>query len=364
MTKPGNWLKGWGLGLTLFFCLVSNQHLLAQEQIFGSFKINLVSEVEPLKTTYYDWGSDFKEGQRQWGTAYTDLGIRFTNNIEFSIFKRVLVDLRLNEESVALYGKIARKETLTPNQQVPVNININGFTGEGIRVGYRYQQPSWQVSLGISTLTTSHLMNGELNGTLKAIDSSSYSLNAEVDYVYYRDPIFRRPNIKEASGHSWVGDIKLSWQPIKQLQLDFTAEDLFTKIKWSKAPYTRAKASTDQKSYTDEGYLKLAPLFTGREGYKKTFYQEIDPRFYASATYNWASWSATLRGQYQFDYGFVGAGIGYNFAPTTKLTSLYWPKHNLLGLELEQGKWKANFAMSHLEFHKVHNLSLGFSYAY
>ena len=364
MKKPGNRIKRWGFGPTFFFAaILFNSNALADYELFGRMSTDLISEPEPIKTTLSDWGEDFDGGERQWALAKVEAGFRLQSGIEVSVFSRALADLRMNEDAVRFYGKIARKEALKNGTSVPVKIEVNGFSGSGLRLGYGYSSNDWALSGGLSIFQANHLMAGQLGGQFSAIGDSDYNFDAEVDYAYYRDVIFKRPDISKASGLGWSADLALSWQPQNWL-LSLRAEDLFARVKWEDAPFTVATASTDQKSFDEDGYAVFAPLLSGREGYRNNFFQDLDARYYLAAEHQWNHWRALARGQYQFGYGFAGVGVGYQFSNGTTVNGLYWPKHDLFGVELNHGSWAASVAVDQPEWQRMRSLMLGISYGY
>lgn len=217
---------------------------------------------------------------------------------------------------------------------------------------------------GASLFRTSHLIAGDLNGKFAAVSDTDYNFDAEVDYVYYRDPLFKRPDIEKADGLGWAFDLAGEWQPSDAWTLAFRPKDLFARIKWEDAPFTEARASTNQKSYDDEGCAVFAPLLSGREGYRETYWQEIDPRYGAAVTFGHGNLTGHLRGQYQFDYGLIGLGVGRRFANGVELRGLAWPEVEAVGLEFEYGAWQGGLAVDHVEWQDMQSIAFSVSYGY
>ncbi len=356
--------KRWGFGSAFFFIFASSNPFVAEaEEIFGRFDSQFISEPEPIKTTLDDWGEGFRSGERQWAVTHAELGVRM-GGVEVSAISRAQVDLRMNSEAVAYYGQIARKESLREGESVPVAVNVDGFMGNGLRLGYRYQANAWALTGGASLFRTSHLMTGGLDGNFYTEAKDDYSFEANVDYAYYRDVIFDRPSIDRASGMGWAFDIAGEWQVTSDFELKFRAEDLLAKIRWDDTPYTRAKANTDNKSYDEDGYAVFAPTIAGTEGYRDTLYQKLKTRYKTEAVLREGPWSAHLQGQYQFGYGFVGFGAGHRYANGLELKGLFWPKYDTVGVEAEYNGWRAALAVDQLEWRRVQSLSLSLSYGY
>jgi len=364
MKVPGNRKERWGFGPAFFFVIASTNVCAVQAmEMFGRFETQLVSEPEPIKTTLSDWGTEFDSGSRQWAVSRAEAGFR-KKGIEISVFTRALADLRMNSQAVNFYGRIARKEPLNEGERIPVALRVNGFSGSGIRSGYRHSEESWTISGGISVFKTRDLMSGTLDGEFVAAAENDYDFSADVDYLYYRDVIFDRPNVEKASGIGWAFDVAASWQPMKKLDLNFRAEDLFSRIRWKDAPFTRAQANTDNKSFDDDGYAVFAPTISGTEGYRDTFYQDLDPRFYGAAQWQEGSWLAVVQAQYQFGYGLYGAGFGRTLAGGARILASYWPELESIRMELTRGKWQAMLSADEVTWSNVSAISLGLSYNY
>jgi hypothetical protein len=365
MSSPGNRIKRWGLGPAFFFGLfVFSPGVWGSYEIFGRTTVSAVSEPEPVKTTLDDWGSEFEDGERQWALGLVEIGFRIDSGVEVSVFSRALADLRMNRAAVAFYGRIARKESLQAGETVPVSIEANGFSGHGLRLGYLHETGGWTLGGGLSLFRTDHLLAGTLEGLFTAISDTDYDFNAQVDYQYFRDPIFERPDIRKADGLGWGLDFALDWQPGDQWRITARVEDLLARIRWEDAPYTEAVASTDQKSFDENGYAEFAPLLSGREGYRDTFMQDLDARYYGAVEYRLKSWLLSAYGQYQFGYGYAGFGVGYRFDDRFTLEARYWPEHEITGVSVRKGQWALDVSLDQLRWRDVQALSLGLSYGY
>lgn len=365
MKKPGNRTKRWGFGPAFFFGLISiSAPAYAGYDVFVGFHTTLISEPEPVKTTLDDWGSEFSRGERQWALARLEAGVRMDSGLEVSVFSRALADIRMNEDAVAFYGKISRKENLEAGESVPVKVAVNGFTGHGFRLGYQHQDAQWTVGVGASLFRAGHLMAGDLSGQFTALDDSDYNFDAEVDYVYYRDVIFKRPDVNEAAGLGFGLDLALAYRVDEHWSWSVSVEDLFARIRWQDAPFTVASASTDQKSFDEDGYAVFAPLLSGREGYHDSVIQDLDARYYGAVKYQHNAWSAEVRGQYQFGYGYAGVGGGYQFANGVAVTGLFWPEYDQFGVEAQSGNWRGTLLLDQFDWDEVQAISVGIAYGY
>lgn len=364
MKMPGNREKRWGLGPAFFFVISGLSPAVAYGyEVFGKLESQFVSEPEPMNTTLEEWGAEFDEGRRQWAVVHAEFGVR-KNGFEVSMLSRALADLRMNNEAVRFYGKIKRKEPLAEGERVPVAVEVNGFAGTGLRLGYLHRDSSWMFGGGVSFFRTRYLMSGGLDGSFVALAENDFGFEADVDYVYYRDVIFDRPDIEKSEGLGWSFDLVAAWQLNNQWSLDIRAEDLFAGIEWRDAPFTEAQANTDNKSYEEDGYAVFSPTISGREGYLSSFRQRLDPRFKAGLDYHFGAWSTLLRGQYQFGYGFAGFGAGYRFSKSAEFQVLVWPEIETLGIALDYGQLSVAVSADSPEWQDMRaaNLTISLNY--
>ncbi len=356
-------LTGWGFSLALFLFSITATPVQADAEIFTRFDTQLVSEFEPLKTAIDDWGTEMQGGERQWVLGTAEVGARYAG-IEISVQQRALADLRMNEDAVKFYSRVEAKQPLNPGESVPVHIRMNGFSAQGLRLGYRGELDDFTIAAGVTWLKASHLMSGELRGQFAALDEDQYSVDAEVDYLYYRDIVFKRENINAARGEGAAFDLRLAWQASEHWYFAAQADDLFTEIRWKDAPFTIATAHTNRKSYDEEGYAFFNPLFSGREGYRDSFTQKIDPRYSVKSRYTRDNWSIHFEGQHQFDYQFAGVGAGYISQGGSHYKVMVWPTEKTLGLDIRRGKWSSGLRFDHTSWSRMNTISLNIFYNY
>lgn len=349
------------IGLSAAFALP----VMAQENstVFTTLQMEMHSEPEPIADSRDDWGSRFEAGERQWLQSELEFGIRY-RGVELSVERRALADLRLNSEAAEFYGRLSRREPLTQGETVPVHIDINGFAADGLRLGYRYQKARSWVGVSGALLQASHLMSGGLDGSFTATSEQDYDFNALVNYYYYRDPVFGRPDVEKPTGLGWSFRILGHWQVGEHWWLNARADDLLAKIRWKDAPYTDAEAHTNRKRYDEQGFAIFDPLLSGREGYQDRFYQKLDPRYQVTAGFSRGGWSGHVKGRRQFDYSLFGAGGGYRFDENVKLQASVWPALDALDLELEYGRFRLGISMDDVEWQDLKFFNLNLAYGY
>jgi len=356
--------EGRRLCAALMFLTASPSAALANDiEIFGQLTIRAVDELEPIKTSIDDWGSQFTGGERQWIRARAELGFR-VDQWELSVFNRALADLRMNEEAVAFYGKIARGESFESGQQIPVNVRAESFTAEGLRLGYRFATDTLVVRTGLSVFRSDYLYSGSLDGTFSTTEGDTFDLRAEVDYVYHRDILLRRPNVEPATGTGFSLDVHADWQAMPGLRIELGAEDLAARIRWRNAPFTRATANTERRSTGDAGFSGLKPTIEGVEGYRPHYTQRLSPKFDGALELGDGAFRPRIELVHQFDDTY--AGIGGVLASTSahQFGLMLYPKYNSVGFRLHSGQFSAELSADDVDERKIGAVSLSLSFGY
>ncbi|MCW8196761.1 TonB-dependent receptor [Proteobacteria bacterium 005FR1] len=329
--------------------------------VFGRFEADLLSEPEALDRSFQDWGTGFEEGERQWALAVAELGLRY-RGFEISFQQRAHLDLRINEEAAELYGRIARKEALVPGEVVPMDIQVETFTAEGLRIGYRTGNLDWSINGGVTYLDAKQLISGDIQGDITATGARDYDLNLEVDYSYYEDAIFDRPLQTEPEGQGWAVDLGGSWRIDEHWQVSASVEDLFARIYWEDAPFTRARGHTDRKTYDEDGYAVFQPLISGREGFRSRYVQEPGARYRARIQYRQGSWTAAMHGRRQFGYSLGGFGLGFLTAGGQSLDLIYWPQLESTALQYGIGRVQAQLSIDTGDWEEARSVALSLRY--
>lgn len=353
--------KGFGCALLCFSVLISNAGT-ADTGIVAHWRTDLFSEPEPIYPTIKDWGDTFERGEHQWLSSEVLLGYRWRNGLEFGALARAQANTRINPEAAELYGRIQREESLPEGQQTHLALTASSFSAQGLRLGYRHRFEQGWVSLGLAYLQTDHLVDGELNGTVLTQANDAYQVQAEVDYVYYQDPIFKRPDFDQASGEGVVADVALHWQINRHWALDAQGRDLASKFKWERAPFSVGQANTERKQSGEDGYTHFNPLFSGREGYRKSHTQRLTYRIDAQLIRSSDCWQLIGHWRHQFSVDHWGVGAGYISSGGHQWQATVWPQRDALELAWKAPRWRIALQADNVTWQQAHSLSLALEF--
>lgn len=337
------------------------QGLENNSPVFGRFEVDLLSEPESLHGSLDDWGKSFDKGERQWAVTIAESGIRY-RGFEVSLLQRAHLDLRIHKDLAEFYGRIARKESLTPGATIPLDLQVESFTAEGLRLGYRTAGRQWTLGGGLSYLKAEKLISGGIHGEISSTSQGDYDLDAFVDYSYYRDAIFDRPLQAEPEGQGWALDLAGAWRIGEHWRISASAEDLFARIYWHNAPYTRARGHTDRKTYDENGYAVFKPLISGIEGFHSRYTQELTPRYRARLEYSKGNWNAAVHGRHQFDLPLGGLGVGYQVPDGQSLKLIYWPEIKATAIHFGFGRLDAQLTTDSTDRESARRVILSLRY--
>lgn len=350
-----------GFALLWASALISNAGI-ADTGIVVHWRTDLYSEPEPIYPTIKDWGDTFERGEHQWLSSEALLGYRWRNGVEFGALARAQASTRINPDAAELYGRIQRQEPLTEGQETHLILSASSFSAQGLRLGYRYRFEQGWVSFGLAYLQTDHLVDGELQGTVLTQANDAYQVQAEVDYVYYQDPIFKRPDFDQAKGEGVVADVALHWRMNNHWVLDAQGRDLAGEIKWERAPFSVGQANTERKQSGEDGYTRFNPLFSGREGYRKRYTQRLPYRIDVQLTRSLDRWQMIGHWRHQFSVDHLGIGAGYVSSSGHQWQATFWPQRDALELAWRAPRWRIALQADNVKWQQAHSLSLALEF--
>ena len=351
-----------GFGLALWLTMLAPLSVSADSGVFVSVTLDGYSEPEPLMDTLDEWGESFDEGERQWLLSEFEIGYRLNNGLSIAAFQRGLASTRINEQAAQYYGRIERNEPLA-DANVPIELTVSGFTGQGVQLGYTHSQDRWSATIDMSVFETQYLMDGGLSGTLTTSADGSYHIAADVDYRYYRDSLFNRPNIDRPTGVGHALDLQLDYQVTDRWQLSMQAEDLLASIKWDRAPYTVASANSQRQIYDNEGFVSFNPLFEGNEGYRNNYRQDLDPRYRLSSELQSGYWVLKTHLEHQFGTLVPVLGVARRWQSGGEWELSYDVERRTLGVGISNNRWAATFSTDTAKLDEAKSLYLSLTYS-
>lgn len=200
---------------------------------------------------------------------------------------------------------------LAPGKEYELYINALHNCSHGVRMGHMKQLTSTlRANLAISYLQSNALIDGSLKGSALVTAEKNYDFQFDVDYLYSRDALFKR-RIDRPEGKGYTLDLRLDWQPSEEISSQLEVVDLISRVYWSEAPYTIATATSDTKTYDEDGYLRYDPAISGYESYRR-FVQTLPRKISLAAQYRWTDNFEALAEYQDFEIEhFTNIGVGW-----------------------------------------------------
>jgi hypothetical protein len=319
------------------------------------------SEPLSIKDTLDNWHGDFSRGKRQWTWNWIEAGVRH-EGWGLGVIARYDYDIRFSRDTAEALGQIHNKEDLPVGKTFDVKLKANVLHAHGLRMSYRFALFGVELELGGSYLRSSYMIDGGLTGKLTPTASNDFDYRLDSSYKYTDDVLFDRPGVRDTTGHGFSVDLALRGEIASTFAYRLEIRDLIARVYWADLPFTQAVATSDNKTYDENGYVHVDPVLSGFEGYRKRRTQKLEPR--GQFELNWhlsSSFSAELDMRYQYRHILVGAGPGYTHK-AVRTAVLFWPEGHAVSASVAAKEWSLGFMINELNRRDISVLSVSLSY--
>lgn len=266
-----------------------------------------------------------------------------------------LVEANEDTAEIAFY---AENDLEVPaNRRYDLTVRVNHSRSQGFKVGYAWR-PESTISVGVaaSFLRADSLLDGRGSGFVTTLDDNTYDGFGFVDYTYTRDPLFDR-DVPSHEGRGYTVDVRLGWRPTPDWRFDLAADDLYGRITWPDASFTRADVTTSTTAFDDDGFLHVTPVLRGIES-KKSYHQKLPARVTVAGSYRVTERLTVTTNAFairdevipEFGFGFYGGSQRY--------WSLAINSVGALTFGLRTPSIRFEFATDAFELHEAHYLKL------
>ena len=189
----------------------------------------------------------------------------------------------------------ARLKYLTDNKlplqqgdQYDLYIGSDRSASKGFRFGYTsWLADNFEISAFLSLLELTDIEQGDLNGSATVVDDNDYDFNFHSDVVYEDDPLYERES-EQVSGRGYSFDLAIHYIVDQNWDLKLEVYDLLSEMKVDDAPFTTGDATSDIKSFDEDGFVTFDPVVTGFEG-NKSFTFEFNTQTHFAVGYRLAN---------------------------------------------------------------------------
>jgi hypothetical protein len=233
------------------------------------------SEPVTIEAIMGEWDSAYHRGNSALTVNRFEVGFGY-KGWQIGLGERLDYLARFSEETAEILYRTNNHLPLDPGRSYSLLLDVEQAHSRSLRVGYTQTLGrGFELSLGAALLRGIRLTSGRLSGQVQAVSETDYNFSFDVDYFYSQDALFYRQT-ESPSGTGYSMDLALTWEPNERVRLGLQANDLLARIRWKDAPYTRAQANSQNKSYDDDGYVIYLPVISGFEGNED--YTQVIPR--------------------------------------------------------------------------------------
>lgn len=273
----------------------------------------------------------FRGGKSAFAHAWLEIGARI-GNWEVGLVERYDYDMSFSKETAELHYTISNKQPLDIGRDYDIDLTVRHQSSSGLRIGYNFQPTDYlHFALGLSYLQGKELMSGRLDGTARAITEKDYDFAFHTDLYYSKDPLFER-EAESPRGSGYSLDLRLDLELPPHIGLHIDVKDVYGYIDWRDAPHTLAEASSNNKSFDENGYVKFQPVMSGWESYRN-YRQYLSPFGNLSVDYAISDKTALIYSANVTRYTyFWGVGAQQKFFAKQRGSIIYYPDIHALEL--------------------------------
>jgi hypothetical protein len=217
------------------------------------------------------------------GTTVSDyyVGYFYNNNLQ-STYTKGFVDF---------YNLLRHKTKVKTSHYYNLKLELDGVEEHGITLAKSipfYENEEHQLIMGLSVYLSyaTRLQDRTLSGYARVNPDNTYDMAFDSDY-YYSNQLLKslftgRRKVSQEHGYGYGFHYALSYENKKyHYSIQFIANDILARSRWSHAPYSSIRATSNNQVIDDKGYIKYNPTVSGKETYRKHTYT-VSPKYHLS----------------------------------------------------------------------------------
>ncbi len=334
-------------------------------EVYPYFAVQTVTYTEPapIKSILNDWEPPFFGGDMSFTYSKVEMGIQW-REWQVGFFERDDYLLEFSPQTAELKYLTENRLPLTPGRRYELYLHSRHNRSNGIRLGRTvHPTPTLNIVVAISYLRSKAFTDGGLKGHAVSAAENDYDFEFDVNYHYSRDALFGR-RVETPTGEGFSIDFSLDWQPTDRLSLRLDALDVASRIYWDAAPLTIATATSDTKTFDEQGYLRYDPVVSGLESFER-FSQALLRNTTLAAKYRWKE---NLEGIVELQkFGNVhltSVGAGWWYRGEHHFQGLYNLTTEGVILRYSIGHLNLELGVDHVQTNRMRLFDLKLSYRY
>lgn len=241
------------------------------------------SEATSLRSLSGEWDDRVTSGDDALSYSRAYLGLE-TDDFSIQYLQRFETVYEFDNETARFIYQTENQLPLSAGETYRLEIRPRRAASEGIRLGFRNLRiGELGAAVYISLLKPFNLLDGELDGSAIAVGPGDYDFEFQSDLVYKHDPLYGRDN-QNLSGSGYALDLHFEYALSERWHAELELVDVAGELRFNDAPFTTAEASSDVKTFDENGYLVYEPVVRGFEG-NRDYRYEFDMQSHVTISY-------------------------------------------------------------------------------
>jgi len=354
------------LKIIIFLFLVFVSSNVSSNEVTPFVRASFFYNTEPIgyKAFIDDWDDHFWGGRKAIGLTSLELGTKL-DRWQFTLFQRSVSYLKFHAETAEVLYLINNKLPLSPDRRYRVDLEVKHMLADGVKINREVLNTTkfgWNV--GVALLSGRKILDGTLIGYVSAKTESDYDFdNINLDYYYSVDKIFNH-EAKNPLGQGISLDTSFEWKPNEQFKANWFIGDLFAFIDWQAAPTTIAQLESDNKTFDENGYVKIDPILKGRQS-EKDFRQYLPLYSNLSTETKLTQYTSLLLGiKYTYVKSFADIGVAFSHLNNLDIQTSYVLNVQAFSVAISNNYFNMRIALDDIDVSKTRFLEFSSSFFY
>ncbi|MGW8368139.1 MAG: hypothetical protein ACWGPN_05600 [Gammaproteobacteria bacterium] len=335
----------------------------ANAEIHAYFFADSVTYSEPvsIKSILDDWSPPFAGGEAVLTHNRVELGARW-RDWWFGVVERYDYRVELAPQTAELLYLTKNRLPLAQGSEYEIYMDAGKLRSNGVIVGRTIEAtPSLRFSIAVSLLRTGEFTFGSGAGAAVVVADNDYDFEFDVDYIYSHDGLFGR-TVSAPSGSGVSADFSVSWNPTERWTFRANLLDIASRMEWDAAPRTVATASSDTKSFDEQGYVRYDPVVSGFESYEEVS-RRLTRKSLLRGEHHFNGTKSALIEYEDFEVArFVSVGAGWSIRERHRFEAMLNYTTEGLVFRYLVGELRVELSTDHLQTQKMHSFVVNLAY--
>lgn len=330
-----------------------------------SFEFDSVnySEATSLHSIAGHWGDGVTSGDDALSLSRLYLGYQ-QGAFSFQYVKRYDIYYRYANDTARFLYLTENQLPLPESDQFQLFIEADKSESRGFRFGYNtWLGDDVEISAFLSLLQATDLQHGSMNGSATVVDSKDFDFSFHSDLVYRDDPLYDRA-AEDLSGQGYSFDLSLHYIVNGRWDIKIDLFDVAGELKFDDTAFTKADATSNIKTFDENGFVIFDPVISGIEG-NKDFTYKFNRQSHLAVDYKLSNENSIVFQHHHYKNAnyqelhylqrFDSSQLDWNLIPQLKAFGVTFKTHNFsIGLVTDDLDYKKmKFLSIHSQFHWV-----------